>query len=611
MEPPQGFLYTLGNFICFLPYFVGLLLLGTIKGIILCPPVCIVIMVGNSSIILGLLPYHCYFTYYSIVRAKLLGPFLKLVIFVFLPIVLILGVVVGIVGSIFGGILYGFLSPIFATFDAVGEGKTDVFFHCFYDGTWSTVKGSFTVVKDFCDVCFHSYNSFMEDLQQKEPPNGQYYEIRILYLLPALIAAVLGSMADFPVISLIALCKSPYMLFKGWHRLFHDLIGREGPFLETICVPFAGLAILLWPLVVVGAVLARWSLVSSLVPMPRWLFTRNPRFGSGFVTLLLPCPYMMNTATMSSTCQKDLACPGFIQHSSHYIINFGKFCYELSLTNRPQYRRNRRGSIPRSDSLRPRPPARIDSLTNTRLELNPLELLEGLFDQCRVNGEKLVSEGLITSKDIEEAKSIKGSRVVSIGLPAYCFLQALLRSVEASKSGILLSDNTEITATNRPKDTIFDWFLNPFLILKEQIKAENLSEEEKDYLGKLVLLCGDPAWLKDLNIGSPPESERKRAELCALARRLQGITKSVSRYPTFRRHFEKLVNSLSEDLSKKDSGGSGNSNSRSSKGDHRPAQRSKSSIARLFSNNSFKGSTSYNMSDQESQAVLGRDVQIE
>lgn len=52
------------------------------------------------------------------------------------------------------------------------------------------------------------------------------------------------------------------MLFKGWHRLFHDCIGREGPFLETICVPFAGLAILLWPLAVVGAVLG--SMVSSI-----------------------------------------------------------------------------------------------------------------------------------------------------------------------------------------------------------------------------------------------------------------------------------------------------------------------------------------------------------
>lgn len=52
------------------------------------------------------------------------------------------------------------------------------------------------------------------------------------------------------------------MLFKGWRRLFQDCIGREGPFLETMCVPFAGLAILLWPLAVVGALLA--SMVSSI-----------------------------------------------------------------------------------------------------------------------------------------------------------------------------------------------------------------------------------------------------------------------------------------------------------------------------------------------------------
>lgn len=69
-------------------------------------------------------------------------------------------------------------------------------------------------------------------------------------------------MVDMPLISVIAVCKSPYMLFKGWHRLSHDLIGREGPFLETICVPFAGLAIILWPMAVVGALLG--SIVSSM-----------------------------------------------------------------------------------------------------------------------------------------------------------------------------------------------------------------------------------------------------------------------------------------------------------------------------------------------------------
>lgn len=85
---------------------------------------------------------------------------------------------------------------------------------------------------------------------------------RLFYVPLALIAGVLGSIFDLPVISIIAMYKSPYMLFKGWHRLFHDCIGREGPFLETICVPFAGLAILLWPSAVVGAVLG--SMVSSI-----------------------------------------------------------------------------------------------------------------------------------------------------------------------------------------------------------------------------------------------------------------------------------------------------------------------------------------------------------
>lgn len=76
----------------------------------------------------------------------------------------------------------------------------------------------------------------------------------------------------------------------------------------------------------------------------------------------------------------------------------------------------------------------------------------------------------------------------------------------------------EITSSNRPKDVFFDWFLNPFLVMKDQIKAENLTEAEEDYLCKLVLFCGDHERLK-LSGCVSPESERKRAELDGLARR--------------------------------------------------------------------------------------------
>lgn len=77
-----------------------------------------------------------------------------------------------------------------------------------------------------------------------------------------ILVGLLGLIVDIPLYTVIALIKSPYMLFKGWQRLLHDLISREGPFLETVCVPIAGLAILFWPLVVVGSVLL--AVVSSI-----------------------------------------------------------------------------------------------------------------------------------------------------------------------------------------------------------------------------------------------------------------------------------------------------------------------------------------------------------
>lgn len=73
---------------------------------------------------------------------------------------------------------------------------------------------------------------------------------------------LIGLIVDVPLYTIITLIKSPYMLFKGWQRLLHDVISREGLFLETACVPVAGLAFLVWPLVVVGSVLL--AILSSI-----------------------------------------------------------------------------------------------------------------------------------------------------------------------------------------------------------------------------------------------------------------------------------------------------------------------------------------------------------
>ena len=78
---------------------------------------------------------------------------------------------------------------------------------------------------------------------------------RLLDVPSCIFVALLWLVVDIPLYTVIALVKSPYMLFGGWQRLLYDLISRQGPFLETVCVPIAGLTILFWPLVVVGSVL--------------------------------------------------------------------------------------------------------------------------------------------------------------------------------------------------------------------------------------------------------------------------------------------------------------------------------------------------------------------
>ncbi|KAI3742014.1 hypothetical protein L1987_59693 [Smallanthus sonchifolius] len=50
MEPPRGCLLHLWNFICFLPYFIGFLLVAFLKGAIVAPIVCVIMTIGNSAI---------------------------------------------------------------------------------------------------------------------------------------------------------------------------------------------------------------------------------------------------------------------------------------------------------------------------------------------------------------------------------------------------------------------------------------------------------------------------------------------------------------------------------------------------------------------------------
>jgi hypothetical protein len=107
-----------------------------------------------------------------------MGPVVKMLLLISAPVILSLWLFIGVIGSGLAGLAYGFLAPVMATFDAVGEGKERPEVHCFTDGTWSTITGGCTAVRDVFDMLLHSYFSFMDDLRFNEPPNGKPFEIR-------------------------------------------------------------------------------------------------------------------------------------------------------------------------------------------------------------------------------------------------------------------------------------------------------------------------------------------------------------------------------------------------------------------------------------------------
>lgn len=93
--------------------------------------------------------------------------------------------------------------------------------------------------------------------------------------------------------------------------------------------------------------------------------------------------------------------------------------------------------------------------------------------------------------------------------------------------------------------------------------------------------------------------------LLILSCRLQGITKSISRYPTYKRRFEELAKALCDEL-----GQSKDGSIRSTSGPN-TISRSKSAFARLFSQKSFSftNNTSNHGVEPESQPVE-REVTI-
>ncbi|XP_024960269.1 uncharacterized membrane protein At3g27390 isoform X2 [Cynara cardunculus var. scolymus] len=519
MKVPTGFIAKLWSFVSFLPFFLLLLSLGIIKGVIIGPIVVVIMVVGNSAVAIGLWVAHFFWTYFCVFKTKRLGWVLKILLILFLPLPLVLWPVVAIAGSLLGGVGFGFFAPLIATFEVIGTNHRDKCFHCFVDGCRSTLEGSCTVVRDFTDFCFHSYFSFMDDLSEEMPAGQKPIDIRLSKLPKCLFVLPIAVAVDVPLITVVALWKSPYMLIIGWKRLLEDLIGREGPFLETVCVPFAGLAIVLWPLAVVGAMIASFFSSFGLALYSAMIVHQEDSIKFGLA-------YIMAVVSMFDEYTNDLL-----------------YLREGSCFPRPRYRENMKTSdrlersLTGNDNKNEKESSRGSRLVSQRSktlkqalqQYTPVQVWDWLFKSCEVNGRILLRDGLIDVKDIEEC-IVKGRcKKLDIKLPAWSILQCLLASAKSESSGLVI---------------FFEWFIGPLLIIKDQIKGLQLNVDEEICLRKLVMRYKNEKPEDWDDSGFPSNDHVRRAQLQAIVRRLQGIVGSMSRMPTFRRKFKNLVKLL-------------------------------------------------------------------
>ncbi|XP_028791022.1 uncharacterized membrane protein At3g27390-like [Neltuma alba] len=515
---------------------------GAIKGLLVGPIAALFLIIGNVSVILGLFPAHVAWTVYTLLKINIFDAAMKVAILFALPALFGLWLGLGIAGSVLVGVGYGFFTPWVSTFEAFRHDReSKKFLHSFVDGTWGTIKGSCTVVRDFADMCYHSYSSYLKELRES-PASDELQRLRLIHVPACIIVGIMGLIVEIPLFTAIALVKSPYMLFKGWFRLIQDLISREGPFLETACIPIAGLTILMWPLAVVASVLmAIFSsffigLYASVIVFQERSFRRGVAYVIAMVAEFDEYTNDWLYLREGTFFPKPRYRKKWVAHSSEFSVKGNSVASGMS--------------VPTTDS----PAMFMPNLTPSRSvreaihEVKMVQIWDHMMRSCEMRGKELLDANVLTDVDLYEwlkGRNSNEAAIVGVGLPCYSFLQTILSSIKSNSNGLLLIDGLEITHLNRPKDKLLDWFFNPIMVLKEQISVIKLEEGEVRYLEKVVLFGSNARRMEAWdNGGLVLQDPLRAAQIQGISRRMIGMIKSVSRFPTYRRRFHQIVKAL-------------------------------------------------------------------
>lgn len=156
-----------------------------------------------------------------------------------------------------------------------------------------------------------------------------------------------------------------------------------------------------------------------------------------------------------------------------------------------------------------------------------------------------MSEGLITAQDMEQYITNNGKcKKLGTKLPCWCIFQCLLRSANSDSDGLVIcmwfctqhttvpvpsfcfhshmlpvADHVQVTTLNWPKDRVLDWLLGPLLLIKDQLRKLEVTEDEEMCLRKLIMTSKNEKPSDWDDSGFPSDDNIKRGQLQSIIRR--------------------------------------------------------------------------------------------
>jgi hypothetical protein len=143
-----------------------------------------------------------------------------------------------------------------------------------------------------------------------------------------------------------------------------------------------------------------------------------------------------------------------------------------------------------------------------------------MMKSCEMRGRDLLNLNVITAADLTDWLKGSGNETINLGLTSYSVLCTVLQSIRAGSAGLLLDNGIEVDQQNRPQDLLLDWFFHPVLVLKDQIQALKMTEQDVRFLEKLTLFVGNSASAHVWDNGAEtPQDPVRTAQIQAISRR--------------------------------------------------------------------------------------------